>query len=148
MHPSLVCCSISIFHCKDIGKSAQFTIYLSLCPQNWCLQRPSRRQCRREHRTWKWLTGDWSGCCATPLLSRAGASSSQRATLSAHGRQPPSTSRQRRRHRDEAIFLLFSIYIHNMQSNSFEYWMLPIKMTLEVIALSLQAGFHLHVWFV
>lgn len=74
-------------------------------------------QYRRERSTWVWLTGSWSGSCATPLLWKAGASSRQRATSSAREKRALSAACKGSR-LDEAIFLFIHTDIEALNNES------------------------------
>lgn len=88
-------------------------------------------QYRRERSTWAWLTGSWSGSCATPLLWKAGASSRLRATSSAHEKRALSTACKGSR-MDEAIFF----FIHtDIAALSNESWMNHFQLQIRLLCM-------------
>lgn len=99
-----------------------FIFLLSICPQSWCPLPRFRRRCKRWCRTWKWLTGGWSGSSVTLSSSRAGASSSPKATSSTRtGRAPSSQT--------DAWMKLIppGFFYPPTQSYSSEEWKLPVS---------------------
>lgn len=105
--PWTSCVAIQIFLCSALCAPPSAPLLTScFCSQSSYQLLHSGRHCRRGRRMWTWLTGSWSGSCATPLSSKVGASSRPKVTLSVPGGRAPSPpSVWERGCTDEAIFL-------------------------------------------